>query len=236
MEPPVCFAFKTCGQGVALMHHLTLRVPWHDSKWNGCACAAPSGKGCCVAPDRIGSGVGSSADSAAIVPVDGCLHSFDELAREVSPRLMADMRDAIARARPMRDFAQSGVGVKTLLRSEGRDVDFPGCYVMLDAGRPVYVGISRKVFTRLRQHVLADTHNSATLAYRMAAKWARHSMRRQEAMEDPEFKREFGRARETIRAFDVAYVEIDNPLVLHVFEPYAALELGTGEWNTFETH
>jgi len=45
-----------------------------------------------------------------------------------------------------------------------------------------------------------------------------------------------GRAREMIGAFDVAYVEVDNPLVLHVFEPYAALELGTGGWNTFETH
>jgi len=236
MEPPVCFAFKSARLGVTPMHHLTLRVPWHDSKWNGSVCAAPSENGYCVAPDRIGSGVGWSADSAGIVPVDGCLHSFDELASEVLPQLMAEMRGAIARARPMGDFAQRGVGVKTLLRSEGRDVDFPGCYVMLDAGRPVYVGISRKAFTRLRQHVLADTHNSATLAYRMAAKWTGHSMRRQEAMEDPEFKREFDRAREMIRAFDVAYVEVDNPLVLHVFEPYAALELGTGEWNTFETH
>lgn len=182
------------------------------------------------------SSAGSSVESAAIVPVDGCLHSFDELAREVLPQLMAEMRGAIAQARPMSDFAQRGVGVKTLLRSEGRDADFPGCYVMLDAGRPIYVGISRKVFTRLRQHVLADTHNSATLAYRMAAKWTGHTMRRQEAMEDPDFKREFGRAREMIRAFDVAYVQIGNPLVLHVFEPYASLELCTGEWNTFETH
>ncbi len=90
-------------------------------------------------------------------PVDGCRYSFDELAREVLPQLMAEMRGAIADARPMSDFAQSGVGVTTLLRSEGRDVDFSGCYVMPDAGRPVSVGISRKVFTRLRRHVLADT-------------------------------------------------------------------------------
>ena len=61
-------------------------------------------------------------------------------------------------------------------------------------------------------------------------------MRRSEAMADPDFKREFDRAREKIRSLDVAYVEIGNPLVLHVFEPYAALELDTGEWNTFETH
>lgn len=149
---------------------------------------------------------------------------------------MAELRRSMAMPRPMRDFAQKGVGVKTLLHSEGRDTDFPGCYVMLDRGQPTYVGISRKVFTRLRQHVLADTHNSATLAYRMAATCTGRSMRRQEAMEDPEFRREFDRARDMIRAFDVAYIEIDNALVLYVFEPYAALELGTGEWNTFETH
>jgi len=51
----------------------------------------------------------------------------------------------MAMPRPMRDFAQKGVGVKTLLHSEGRDTDFPGCYVMLDRDQPTYVGISRKV-------------------------------------------------------------------------------------------
>lgn len=173
---------------------------------------------------------------ASVRRVDDCPYSFAELARDVLPGLMAELRQAVASARPMLGFAQKGVGVKTLLRGEGREADFPGCYVILDAGRPVYVGISRKVFTRLRQHVLADTHNSATLAYRMAAKWTGHSMRRSEAMSDPDFKREFDRARDMIRRLDVAYIEIDNPLVLHVFEAYAALELGTGEWNTFETH
>ncbi len=53
MEPPVCFAFKTARPGVILMHHLTLRVPWYDSKWNGCVCTAPSENPYCVALDRI---------------------------------------------------------------------------------------------------------------------------------------------------------------------------------------
>jgi len=73
---------------------------------------------------------------------------------------MAELRRAMTVPRPMLDFAQKGIGLRTLLREAGRDADFPGCYVMLDSGRPFYVGISRKVFTRLRQHVLADTHNS----------------------------------------------------------------------------
>jgi len=169
-------------------------------------------------------------------PVDGCSFTFTEIVKDVLPAHMTELRSSMSAPRLMLDFAQKGVGVRTLLHQTGRDTDFPGCNVMLDSGHPFCVGISRKVFTRLRQHVLADTHNSATLAYRMAAKRAGHSMRRSEAMADPDFKREFDRAREKIRSLDVAYVEIDNSLVLHVFDPYAALELGTGEWNTFATH
>ncbi len=33
--------------------HLTLRVPWHDSRWNGTVCRAPSCNAFCVALDRI---------------------------------------------------------------------------------------------------------------------------------------------------------------------------------------
>jgi hypothetical protein len=31
-------------------------------------------------------------------------------------------------------------------------------------------------------------------------------------------------------------VRVDNALVLHVFEVYAAMALGTSEWNSFRTH
>ncbi len=35
------------------MRHLTMRVPWHDLKWNGCVCADPAHNPFCVALDRI---------------------------------------------------------------------------------------------------------------------------------------------------------------------------------------
>lgn len=168
--------------------------------------------------------------------VDGCEYSFQELTTTVLPRLMAELRKSMQSPLPLDEFAVKGHGVKSLLRDHGLSEDFPGCYVLMDRDRPVYVGISRKVFTRLRQHVLADTHNSATLAYRIAAAHTFHGMRRGEAMRDPAFRRAFDDAQEYLRGLQVAYVRIDNPLVLHVFEAYAALELGTAEWNTFETH
>lgn len=36
-----------------MIHHLHVRVPWHDSRWNGRVCAAPSANTYCVALDRI---------------------------------------------------------------------------------------------------------------------------------------------------------------------------------------
>lgn len=111
-----------------------------------------------------------------------------------------------------------------------------GCYLLLEDGHPIYVGISRKVFGRLSGHVWAKTHNTATLAYKMAVKWTGLRLSREEAMRDREFLLEFERAQTYVRSLSFAYVEIRDPYVRHVFEAYAAQELGTGEWNSFETH
>lgn len=38
---------------LAVMFHLTARVAWHDSRWNGTVCRKPSCNSFCVALDRI---------------------------------------------------------------------------------------------------------------------------------------------------------------------------------------
>ena len=35
------------------MNHLTLRVAWHDNRWNGRVCDSPSQNAFCIALDRI---------------------------------------------------------------------------------------------------------------------------------------------------------------------------------------
>lgn len=35
------------------MFHLTLRVAWHDARWNGMVCHEPSHNSFCIALDRI---------------------------------------------------------------------------------------------------------------------------------------------------------------------------------------
>jgi predicted GIY-YIG superfamily endonuclease len=136
----------------------------------------------------------------------------------------------------MADFALEGVGIRTLLQRFQLEDDFRGCYVLMKAEQPVYVGISQGVLRRLRQHVRGATHFDASLAYRMAASRRPHGLTRSGAMAEAEFQSHFRNRQQHLRSLNVAFVEISNPLELYVFEAFAAMELDTCEWNTFETH
>jgi hypothetical protein len=46
----------------------------------------------------------------------------------------------------------------------------------------------------------------------------------------------FRRAKARLARGKVAFVEIENPLELYLFEVYAAMKLDTSRWNTFATH
>jgi hypothetical protein len=179
------------------------------------------------------------------VPIDGCHRSFDELARVVLPAHMSRMREGMRSPIPMAEFAVKGVGPATLRNTLGFDHDPPGCYVLIDHGRPVpqpmYVGISKHVITRLMEHVRGTDHMSATLAYRIAANHdPRDERTATQRMQDANFRSRFREARDSLLSLNVAFVEIENPLELYLFEAYCALELNTGfetgGWNTFVTH
>jgi hypothetical protein len=167
--------------------------------------------------------------------IDGCEHNFPTLAASVLPGHMRDLRAAMDRPMAMSDFAVPRVGVRALVKKHGRENDFSGCYVLRDRA-PIYVGISRGVFARLRQHVTGKTHFDASLAYRMAEDDAKHGKTRSEAMGDRDFRLLFEVKKAVLRGLTVAAVPIENPLELHIFEAYAALELATSKWNTFRTH
>ena len=172
--------------------------------------------------------------------VDDCEHTFHELAHVVLPGYLKDLRQKMAFSVPMADFGIKGVGPVTLRRRFNLDKEPSGCHVLTDEGRPVYVGISRAVITRLREHVLGTDHMTATLAYKIAATRHPHGMTATLAMEDREFRLRFQESRDYLMGLSTAWVEIPNPLELYFFEPYCAMELGTGinmgGWNTFVTH
>ena len=137
---------------------------------------------------------------------------------------------------PLLQFGNKGSGVKSLIKELNLQKDFKGCYVMYEKNEPFYVGISRCVVSRLRQHVRGNTHFEATLAYRIAKKEFPHKSTRDEAMKDPGFIEQFNYAKERIGRMHVVFVEIEDPLALYIFEPYCAMKYKTSEWNTFETH
>jgi hypothetical protein len=168
--------------------------------------------------------------------IDNCQHTFEELARSVLPGHMKRLERALTDSRPASMFAQDRNGPATVARQIGLPGDFSGCYVLVDGDRPVYVGISRKVLSRLRQHLRGQTHFDASFAYAIAQRRQPTPGSRDVAMGTPKFREAFDGARQYLASLSIAFIEIDNPLELYVFEAYAAMSLRTHEWNTFRTH
>lgn len=169
--------------------------------------------------------------------IDSCTSTFAKLAAAVLPGYMRRLRTAMQKPLSLTEFCISGVGVKTILWQQlHRTSDFSGCYVLLRDGKPFYVGISRGVVGRLRQHGTGKTHYDASLAYRMAFKKAPHKTTRQDAMKNTMFLRAFRKAQRLLHGSNVAFIEISNPLELYLFEAYCSMKLDTSEWNTFRTH
>ncbi len=175
--------------------------------------------------------------------IDRCKYSFPKLSRKVLPDYMRQMRVAIRKPVALRGLGQAGVGPAVLLdrmRKQFKHLentaDFPGCYVLISPRRvPFYVGISRKVASRIIQH-LKGTHYVASLAYRMACHRFPHNDQPGVAMGKPQFRKAFRDAKAYLSQCSVAVVRIDNALERYLFEPYCAMKLNTSKWNTFETH
>jgi len=178
--------------------------------------------------------------SQRLMPLHDCVHTFQMLSATVLPAHMKRLQAALADPLNMEAFARAGIGVKALLKEFKLPQDFSGCYVLQDQGTPIYVGISRCVFARLRQHVFGKTHHDASLAFRVATTRQSNQtiamLTRSKAMSDPLFAASFKEAQQYLRSMQVAFIAIDNPLELYVFEPYCALELDTHQWNSFRTH
>jgi hypothetical protein len=170
------------------------------------------------------------------MPIDNCPHSFEHLATVVLPGYMAQLREAIKRPHNAGDFAKPGVGPVSIAKSLGRASDFSGCYVLLEQSKPIYVGISRSVLFRIRQHVTGKSHFDASLVFAVALRRRPTTGYRSEVMQDTGYQAEFEKVQQYLRGLSVAFIEIDNPLELYLFEAYAAIALDTMEWNTFRTH
>jgi hypothetical protein len=120
--------------------------------------------------------------------------------------------------------------------------DAPGIYLFSEGGRPVYVGQSRKLRTRLKQHTgVTRDQNQASFAFNLAKREAARAgldieRWRKVLQADPAFTPHFDAARAQVAAMDVQFIELPDPITRTLFEVYAALALDTAEFNSFETH
>jgi predicted GIY-YIG superfamily endonuclease len=168
--------------------------------------------------------------------IDDCERTFEELVSTVLPSYMLSLSAAMEKPVGLTEFCMPHVGSRTILKRLGLSRDFSGCYVLMHEGKAFYVGISRSVIGRLRQHGTGKTHFDASLAYRMASENVVHKMTRNAAMKDGPFRQAFDEAKLLLRNSRVAFVEISNPLELYLFEAYCAIKLDTSKWNSFRTH
>ena len=119
----------------------------------------------------------------------------------------------------------------------------PGVYLFSDAaGKPIYVGQSRNIQSRLAQHCRPGSpENAASFAFNIAKRRAEGlsidiTGYRKELSARPEFAEQFDAAKAAVALMPVQFAVEEHADLRTVFEVYATYALGTQEYNTFETH
>ena len=124
-----------------------------------------------------------------------------------------------------------------------------GIYLFVDErGRPLYVGQTRNLRSRLAQHCRPGSkHTSASLAFNLAKEdlyskvgeegWKRNyeKLSRSQLEQHRRFKKLFKEARERLDGMTVHYKLCSDPELRTVLEVYITLMLNT-PLNKFETH
>ena len=117
-----------------------------------------------------------------------------------------------------------------------------GIYVFYEDGKPIYVGRSKRMRTRLLEHSRPSSgHTSATFAFILAQEKTKkqgldvESMQRKQLENTPKFQELYRRAKDRVSRMTIRVVQVDDPIEQTVFEVYAALALET-PYNVFETH
>ncbi|MCH7642783.1 MAG: GIY-YIG nuclease family protein [Chloroflexi bacterium] len=128
------------------------------------------------------------------------------------------------------------------LNVEGLDkVPDSGIYVFYENQRPVYVGRSNSLKSRLRSHGRESSdHRSATFAFILAVKEAKNrgidtSPTRDQLQDIPVFREIYSDSKKRVRKMEIRVVEIVDAIEQTVFEVYASLALETPH-NSFENH
>jgi predicted GIY-YIG superfamily endonuclease len=125
-----------------------------------------------------------------------------------------------------------------------RDAPLECVYLFSENGRHLYVGRTRKLSQRLRQHSIPSSqHNQAVFAFRLAreatgrleAAYSGAGRRAALVTDDPIFGAAFDTAKTRVRSMQVRYVQETDSLRQALLEIYASVVLAT-PYNDFNTH
>jgi len=116
-------------------------------------------------------------------------------------------------------------------------------YLFSEGDQTLYVGRTRRLRQRLRQHCNAGSlHNQAVFAFRIAREMtgrltATYSVKgsRIALSAEAQFAEAFTQAKARVRNMDLRFVEETDPLRQALLEIYASVVLGT-KYNDFDTH
>ena len=112
-----------------------------------------------------------------------------------------------------------------------------GVYVLYENGKPIYVGRSNSMRSRIRDHGAdsSDRH-SATFAFRLLREMLNEPKGRAEDIEKAH-REEYRQQRERVRKMTFRAVSISDQLEQTLFEIYAIIEKETAsKYNDFDTH
>jgi len=119
-----------------------------------------------------------------------------------------------------------------------------GIYVLFENSKPIYVGRSNNIKQRLRGHCNQGSDRfSATFAFRLAIKAYEKKYRkstrgilRKDLENDRDFKSIFLDAKARVSEMGIKAIDINDQITQTIFEVYAAMKLGTLEFNSFDNH
>jgi predicted GIY-YIG superfamily endonuclease len=152
----------------------------------------------------------------------GCRYSFEELATAVLPSLLKELMLVAVTSVTLKEHEH---GQLTRLPKSR------ACYVFFEFDKPIYVGISRNLRSRVKQH-LSSNRTQANLCVRFAAQSLDVDVSRVSKMDD--FQQHFENARKRLLACSIAWVEVEDAMTLYLLEPFVAMKLNTQQFNRFD--
>ncbi len=151
-----------------------------------------------------------------------------------------EKREADEKRMARLDLFKKEFGELNVTDKKGKTKKYEGLYIFIDKDKPVYVGISRNIISRLRNHAWGKTSVTSSLAYLMAKQ--EHGNLNKDIYKDNinEIREKY---LEKVREFKL-YIypfkgqentETSEYYSLQLLEVLLSVRLKTC-WNTFKTH